>query len=146
MQIHLTLADFAVVQDGKFNIIGGGWNITGPQPCQSAVAAQVDIAWTEANQRYEFRLELFDEDGHPVVNPENGDVMVQLRGEFEIGRPPGVRPGSMLDAKLAFPVPPLPLPTGRGYNWRMTIEASSPVESSVGFYVRPESAGFLKAS
>ena len=43
-----------------------------------------------------------------------------MGGEIEAGRPPGVSPGSQLDAAFSFSVPSLPLPPGR-YQWRLDV-------------------------
>jgi hypothetical protein len=41
-----------------------------------------------------FHLELIDLDGNPVTGPN--EEPIQIGGEFEVGRPPGVRIGAML--------------------------------------------------
>lgn len=74
-----------------------------------------------ANQKIKFGLELRQADGQLVEVPiDQGGVPAQFTGQLEVGRPPGVAPGSMLDHSFALNVPPLPLPAGR-YQWHATI-------------------------
>ncbi|HEV2089160.1 MAG TPA: hypothetical protein VGR21_12680 [Cryptosporangiaceae bacterium] len=61
------------------------------------------------------KLELLDSDGRPVIVAGNP---LTAGGEIEVGRPPGIAPGSPLDAAFALNVPSLPLDPGR-YDWRL---------------------------
>ena len=36
VRVTMLLADFAQVADGKLTVVGGGWSLTGPEPCRSA--------------------------------------------------------------------------------------------------------------
>jgi hypothetical protein len=45
---------------------------------------------------------------------------VEHEGDIEVGRPPGIPHGSMLDTSFVLNLPPLPLPPGR-YEWRLEI-------------------------
>jgi hypothetical protein len=53
---------------------------------------------------------------------------VLAEAELEVGRPPGVAPGSNLDASLALNFPQLPLPPGR-FQWQADIAGAVQVES-----------------
>lgn len=46
---------------------------------------------------------------------------LQIQGEFEVGRPPGVPEGSAIDHALAVNMQSLPLEPGR-YEWRLKID------------------------
>jgi hypothetical protein len=69
VKVTLLLADFAQVSEGKLNIIGGGWSVTGPFPVPSAIAAKIEVPWDQANRRHHIVVELTDEDGHIVSFP-----------------------------------------------------------------------------
>jgi hypothetical protein len=124
MPIHATmmLADNAQAVGGKLYILGGGWNITGPEPTVSAIAMYVEVSWDLTNVRHHWRLELVDEDGEPVevAGPVAPQPLV-LEGDIEVGRPPGIRPGTGLGVPIAINLGPLPLRPDSVYAWRLTI-------------------------
>lgn len=132
----MLLSDFAQVVQGKLYIMGGGWSVTGPQPSLSAIAVKIEVPWTQTNRRHEFKVELIDADGHPVIlTPPAGEGPVVLMGHFEVGRPLGMSPGTPLDVPLALTIPPMPLASGR-YVWRLTIDGTSQDVWEVAFSVR----------
>ena len=94
----MILADYAQVADGKLTIVGGGWSVTGPRPTPFAIALLFEVPWDQANVKHRFRLDLVDADGHMVFMPtaEESEDPVALEGEFETGRPPGLKPGTTL--------------------------------------------------
>jgi hypothetical protein len=138
----MLLADSAQAAEGKLYILGGGWNITGPDPAPSAIAIYVEVSWDMANMRHPWRLELLDSDGGSVMVPTPlGDQALVLQGELEVGRPPGVTPGSGLGVPLAINLGPLPLaPNGR-YEWRLTINGQSDENWRLPFSTRPAHPG-----
>ena len=120
------LADSAQVADGKLYILGGGWSITGP-PAPSAIALLVEVPWDQTNRRLEWRLELVDSDGYPVLTPagEGGENPILMGGDFEVGRPPGTPHGAPIGLPLALNLSPLPLDPNHRYEWRFTIDGES---------------------
>jgi hypothetical protein len=122
VEAQLLLCDAAVADpSGKLHMLGAGWSITGSPTSPQAVAVLLKIPWDRANQRLALVLRLVDSDGRPVaLATPDGAQEVTMGGEIEAGRPPGVPPGSPLDAALAFSVPSLPLPPGR-YQWRLDV-------------------------
>ena len=107
------LCDSAQVADGKLYILGGGWSMTGPDPVPSAIALKIDVGWHEAEIPHHWELYLEDADGRPVmVETPEGDHPVEVRGEFTVGRPPGIPEGSPIDVALAVNLGPLPLDPG----------------------------------
>jgi len=133
----LLLADFAQVADGKLNIIGGGWSVIGPMPVPSAVAVKIQVPWDQTNVKHTVALELKDEDGAPVTFPTPmGPQPVKIEGALEVGRPPGVRPGTPLEAPMAFNVGPLPLTPDRRFTWVLTIDDESHEDWQVSFSTR----------
>jgi hypothetical protein len=137
----MLLADYAVVSDGKLTIVGGGWSQTGPEPAPFGIALLIQVPWDQANTLHSFKVELLDADGGPVVldsaEDEDQDQEVAFGGEFEVGRPPGIKPGTPLDFPLAMNSTPLPLEPGR-YEWRLTIDDESRQDWSLAFTVRSE--------
>jgi len=135
LRATLLLADAAQAVDGKLYVLGGGWSVTGPDPTPQAIALKIDVPWDQANRPHVWRLELVDADGEPVEFEEAGAV--RLEQEFELGRPPGVKPGTSLDFVLAINVPPLPLEPGKQYAWTLTIDGEAEDDWRLPFTVRP---------
>ncbi len=138
MKATLILADYAVVSDGKLTIVGGGWSQTSPEPGSFGIGLLIQVPWDQANSLHKFSVELLDADGAPVVFDE-GEEPVAFGGDFEVGRPPGLKPGTPLDFPVAVNATPLPLEPGR-YEWRLTIDDESRVDWTLPFTVRSEEA------
>jgi hypothetical protein len=124
VKVTLLLADAAQAVNGKLYILGGGWSVTGPDPSVMALAVKVEVPWDRANILHRWRLELLDSDGGPVAlpMPDGTEAAIAYSGQFEAGRPPGLKPGTPLDVAMAIGVPPLPIPPGGRYEWRMSID------------------------
>jgi len=124
VKVTLLLADAAQAVNGKLYVLGGGWSITGPQPTPMALAVKIEVPWDRANIKHVWRLELLDEDGGTVEMPgADGQLQaLQLGGEFEAGRPAGLKPGTPLDVALALNFGPMPIPPGGRYEWRFSID------------------------
>ncbi len=120
----LLLADAAQVDPtGKVHLLGGGWSVTTSPTAPQAVVAFISVPWNRTNERLAVRLELVDSDGHPVVlaRPDCEPVpLMEISSELEVGRPPGVLPGSPIPTSFTVNVQPLPLPSGR-YSWELRI-------------------------
>ena len=140
MKVTVLLADYAQVADGKLNIIGGGWNTTGPQPMPFALAVLIEVPWDRANEQHHIRIELVDADGHAVVvpQPDGQDGPLVIDGDFEIGRPPGSKRGAALNFPLAINLPAQPIPPGSRYEWRLSINDQTDEDWRVAFTTRPE--------
>jgi hypothetical protein len=138
MKVTMLLADAAAAVQGKLYILGGGWSITGPTPTPFAIAIKIEVPWDEANKRHKLALELFDADGNPVkVRGEHGEEPVRVEGEFEVGRPPGLKPGTPLDFTLAIGFGPIPLPPDSRFAWRLSIDGYADELWQVAFSTRP---------
>lgn len=138
MKVTMMLADHAAAADGKLYINGGGWTITGPDPSPSAIALLIDVPWDQTNRRHDLRLELVDADGQPVMvaTPEGDQKPAQLLGAFEIGRPPGVTPGTPLAMPLALNIGPIPLPPGQRLRWNLYIDDLTREDWALSFTTR----------
>lgn len=142
MKVTMLLADHAQVADGKLNVIGAGWTITGPMPTPSALALIFDVPWDRSNEQITFRLELVDQDGHPVMVPTpEGEQPLFIEGAFEVGRPPGIKRGTPLTNPIAINLGPQPLQPGGRYEWRLTVNGGSDENWRLPFSVRPAGPG-----
>lgn len=110
---------------GKLHMLGAGWSVTGTPTAAAAVAVLLKIPWDLANQKLPFSLQLEDADGQPVIL---GGGPVDMQSEFEVGRPPGLDPGSPIDASFQLSVQPMPLAPGR-YQWRLRVGVDEFAES-----------------
>jgi hypothetical protein len=134
----LLLADYAQVADGKLNLIGAGWKIVGPDPVPFAVAAVIEVPWDRTNERHHLHIQLLDADGEPVLVPQADGVEgpLVIEGEFELGRPPGFKPGVSLNFPLAINVPAQPLAPNATYEFRLAIDGESNDDWRVVFMTR----------
>jgi hypothetical protein len=133
-QVTMLLADSAQVADGKLFILGGGVANIGPQPQPIAIALLIEVPWDRANIQHDWKLELLDEDGGPVLHE---GVPVLVGGTFEAGRPAGQTPGTPLAVPLAINFGALPVEPGASYIWRLAINDTSEPEWQRRFGVRP---------
>jgi hypothetical protein len=123
LEIQLILCDAAQADPGgKLHMLGAGWSITGTPTAPAAVAVLIKVPWDRANQKMKGSLGLLDADGQLVKVPvvDGTPVAVQHQIEFEVGRPPGLAHGSMIDAAMALNIGPLPLEPGR-FEWRLDL-------------------------
>jgi hypothetical protein len=138
MKVTLMLADAAQSVDNKLYILGGGWSVTGPEPMPFAIAMKLEVPWDRTNQRHDWRLRLLDADGRAVTLPtDQGTAPVEISGQFEVGRPPGIPPGTPIDLSLAINSGPMPIPPGGRYVWRLSIDGEDDDAWEVGFTTRP---------
>lgn len=128
------MCDAVQVTGGKLFILGGGLGVVGPRPQHISVAVRIGVPWDQANVKHEWRLELSDEDGHPVLVREKP---VSLNGQFEAGRPAGVAPGSELWVPLGINFGAVPLPRGHRLTWRLYINDETKEDWTASFSVRP---------
>jgi len=139
VKITMVLADAATVSEGKLNLLGAGWTVTGPQPTASAIGLIVHVPWDETNRRHRLALRLVDADGaHVEVDqPDGSGQRIEVLAEFEVGRPPGVVPGTRLPMPLAVPIGPIPLIPGQRYVWELSVDGRSDEDWRLPFDVRP---------
>lgn len=118
----MLLCDYAEELNGKLYVMGGGWsrNFTPGQPSNMALAIKLTIPWNEANRPYDINVRLVDDNHDPVRNEEGKDI--EIVGKVEVGRPPGIRPGSNLDSALALTFAGLILLPGT-YVWELLIDS-----------------------
>jgi hypothetical protein len=122
----LIIADAVDAVNHKIYMIGGGWDRwtshTYPSPIRLGIAIGLLVGWDETNERQHISISIIDADGEPTV-PEMG-------ADVEVGRPPGMKPGSPQRALLAINAAfPLPKP-GR---YEVRLEAPNGVEKRITF-------------
>ena len=94
----LILADAAQMVGGKLYLLGGGWdrftaNSGFPANHKMSVAAAFSVPWNETNRRHPFTFSVEDEDG---------TVLADVGGGFEIGRPPGIPAGKTQRSQIVI--------------------------------------------
>ncbi len=133
LRVTMMLADSAQVADRKLFILGGGLTAIGPRAQPLGVAIRIEVPWDRANVAHQWRLELLDEDGHPVMI---GQHPLVVGGRFEAGRPAGMKAGTPLSVPLAITFPTLPVEPGKSYTWQLVIDDSTRVDWRQSFHVR----------
>lgn len=101
----MILADAAQVLGNKLYLLGGGWDIIGvnsPFPAQHkmALALSIKVSWNETNQKHTLEVEIISES--PAT--EEPKRLMKVDGQFEMGRPPGIRQGQDQRLQMAFDV------------------------------------------
>src|SRR6266567_3613182 len=111
MRVTMLLCDAAQVADGKLFVLGGGWSITGATMGPSAIALKLEVPWDQTNVAHHWELYLVDADGRPVtIQTDDGQQAIEVRGDFEVGRPLRVathdrrRARRRMDRRLLDPV------------------------------------------
>jgi hypothetical protein len=122
MEATMLLCDHAQVANEKLYVLGGGWKIVGSPdtPFPAALAVLLEIPWTATNERHDLQVQLVDDDGDQV---SFGDIPVLTQAQFEVGRPPGVKPGSSLNQPMVFKFDGMPLPAG-GYVFELSVDGT----------------------
>lgn len=123
MEVDLLLCDHAEAINGKLYIMGGGWSIlyAANRPATMYLAMIVTFDWTDTNIKHEFLAELLTADGEPVTMPIDQTRPVRAHASMEVGRPPGIKPGTSLPAPIAFGVAGLILDVGL-YVWNVKVD------------------------
>jgi hypothetical protein len=140
IEFKLILAQAAQADsaNGTLHMLGAGWSVTPTPTAPQAVALLIKIPWDRANEKLPLALELLTADGQPVTLPgPAGPQRVGASAELEVGRPPGVAHGSMLDASFALNVSPMPLAPADTSGAPRSPGRSRLSHSKLGTYRRP---------
>lgn len=122
LRVNMLLCDAAQANNGKLFVLGGGLSVIGPKPQPLALAIHVTVPWDRANIAHQWKLDLVDEDGRPVMI---GETPVSVTGRFEAGRPAGLRAGTPLGVALAINLTALRLKPGIGYSFVFDVNGES---------------------
>ena len=137
IKVTMFLADYALVSEGKLSILGGGWNITGPDPTSFGLAVLFEIPIVSAQASYSFRLELIDAEGVGVQLTENQEPLIVEGGiqlqDLEAARESG---SAFLNMPFAANFAALPLPPGKRLEWRLLIDGRGHADWRLPFTTR----------
>jgi len=97
------------------------------------LAILIGVPWNATNQRHRLLAELLTEDGNPVTNPDG--TPVQINGELEVGRPPGIAPGSDINVPIAVNLA-VQMAAG-GHRWQVSIDGTVEAEAPFSVIVPP---------
>lgn len=136
----MQLGDYTRVSDGKLDILGGGWVVTGPGPSAFGVGITVVHDHGEFGQNHRFRLELVDEDGQLVMAPDGKQPILRLDGNMETSEPPDHQPGLPIVQCVALNLNGAPLPTGRRLEFRLWLDGGTKDTWTLPFWTRPPEA------
>lgn len=116
----MLLCDAADEAGGKLYVLGGGWSVIRQPnvPTPMALAIMMAVPWDQSNMRHRFEVRLVTEDGDDV---DLGTGPMRVEGQLEVGRPPGVKPGTPLDTPVVLKFGPLVLGEG-GYVWVLEVD------------------------
>jgi hypothetical protein len=97
----LTVANHAEAINGLLYLSGAGWtDLRRPIPPDGqlptnhiGVGVAILVPWDETNYQHNVSLR---------IESADGAILLQVQGQFEMGRPPGLAPGSDLRTVLAF--------------------------------------------
>jgi hypothetical protein len=101
---YVMVCDAAQAVGGKLYVLGGGWDrlmmpaFPGHPPVPFAVVFGINVPWNLTNRPFTFAIQILDSD--------DGLVQEIATGEFEVGRPPGTRPGVSQRVPFACPANP----------------------------------------
>jgi hypothetical protein len=132
LRVTMLLADSAQVADSKLFILGGGLSVIPPTPAPLAIAAKIDVPWDQADTLHDWKLELLDADGMPVLA---NDLPVLVQGQFQVNRVDDLYPGAPLPMPLAVNFSGLTLPPGQRFAWRLVINDDTEPDWQVSFTV-----------
>lgn len=139
--VTMLLCDAAESVGGKLYILGAGWSqiLLPDHPINMSLAIKLEIPWHQANDPHRVVARLVDGDGEQVTLPvpegeEAEPIPVRNEVRIETGRPPGLAPGTNLDAPFVFNFQGLALPAG-SYVWELEVEGN--VEARAAFRVGP---------
>lgn len=114
MRATLLLCDFAEEINGKLYIMGGGWSrVLKTRPLTLFLAVKLYVPWDQTNRQHTIAARLLLEDGDAFFVDDEHPV--ETKGQWEVGRPVGTRPGSEIDAAFVMGFQNLDLPDGRYY-------------------------------
>ncbi|MEM7092693.1 MAG: hypothetical protein AAF567_06810 [Actinomycetota bacterium] len=133
VRVNMLLCDSAQAVGGKLFVLGGGLSVMGPRPQPLAIAIHVTVPWDRGNVKHDWRIDLVDEDGRPVMV---NDKPIAVRGQFEAGRPSGLRAGTPLGVALAINLTALRLRPGVGYSFVFTVAGESRAEWRSQLFVK----------
>src|SRR5690242_8148894 len=108
------LADSVVVADNKLYVQGGGWDslwaTTFPvRHPRIGIAVVLTVPWNATNKMHAFEVKIVDPDGQSIVLGDPppgmqvpGGKVRELRGQFNVGKPPTLNVGDSQVVPIAM--------------------------------------------
>ena len=135
MEVDAFLADSAETVQGKIYALGIGWNnifvktFPAVHP-RVSVGITIHVPYTATNQMHKISLHLEDADGERIplgeAPPEQPDgeteQVFELRGQFNVGRPPLLPPGDVQVVCLTMTINNLRLDKPYMLTWVISID------------------------
>jgi hypothetical protein len=147
VEVDAFLADSVVVADGKLYGQGAGWDtiVSAVFPFRQArvgIGVLLRVPWTSTNKMHEFSVKIVGQDDDPIVlggappGTEASDGKVrELRGQFNVGRPPMLHAGDSQVVPIALNLDGLEFAEPKDYSVVISIDGN-PVRR-MPFRVRP---------
>ncbi len=114
LRVDAFLADSVVVAENKLYVQGGGWDSlwTNNFPVRHpriGIGVVLTVPWSATNQMHTFEVSIVDPNGKPIVLGDappglelpEGKVR-ELRGQFNVGRPPVLNLGDSQVVPIAM--------------------------------------------
>lgn len=116
------IADHAEACNGKLYITGGCWDtlFATDFPTQHphlSIAAALYVPWRATNQSHPIVLDLVDEDGRSALP-------APIEGQFEQGRPPGMRAGDNANLVMVLNIDGLIVEKPGRYEWVFMVDGT----------------------
>lgn len=144
MRVAVVLADAAQgTPDGKAHALGLGWTFTSAPTAPMALVILLDVDWNETDRDLPCRIDLVDEDGGQVVltNADGTQQPIEIGFSVRVVRPPGHPEGVPIRWTQTVSLPPLPLPPGRRFQWRVGVDGAVGMPWTASFGTRAPAPG-----
>lgn len=131
------LADHAEAVNGKLYVTGGCWDrifavkLPTVHPHLSVVVS-ILVPWQATNEKHGLELALVDADG-------NSTLPGKIGGEFELGRPPGWRPGDDSNLVAVFHLNMIPFNSKGNYAFVLKVDGDELSRTSLKVEELPKS-------
>lgn len=136
MEVEAFLADSVVAAEGKLYVQGAGWNIVYARAVPTrhdriGIGLLIHVPYTATNQAHKFEIRLEDADANtlpigeapPDAQVEDGKIR-QFGGDFNVGRPPDLKPGDEQIVPIALNINGLPFEAAGSYSFVIEIDGS----------------------
>jgi len=138
VNVKLILGDYVRTAEGKLDVLGAGWLLTGPEPSTFGIGILFEAYPGEFGRQHSIVLELVDEDGQLVPIPEGDEPMLRVEGQVEVIPPPGHPASLPVVLPLGFNATNVPLPAGRKLEFRLWVDEETAEGWRLPFSTRAE--------
>jgi hypothetical protein len=135
MEVDAFLADSVVVAENKIYAQGVGWDsiMTALFPFRQArigIGVILRVPWTATNQMHDLSIKIVDPDENTVVlgTPPPGIELPEVRelkGQFNVGRPPLLHPGDSQVVPIAMNIDGLEFTAPNTYSVVISVDGTA---------------------